>query len=761
MLKSHQVKRCIERQLKKRLSDYHYLGCARGAHFLLQTESANPHRLLSLRLDLDERQLVSRSGVSFFERPGQLSVAQSLSAWQELPIPLAFGSKKSARAAIERFFRDFQPTEHAAYALLERKLEGQDRWFSFWKSHSTELLEPDSPALSELKRGASAELYREMIALARLGAHEPEAEEELDLLLDSLAEEGRYQETASFSLDRSRALQKLSDYQLGDPVLFPLFLSVGLALLGATRLEIEIDSDETWVRYQGVSLGKESLQRLPGVLLASQWSAEDTGLAYLAKALLQAAGREPSQLQLDREQSLDLSGFPADLPESEESAESGTFYRRARFGMKVVKRFVDRRKGDHPEVTELREALAYVGLPWTLNGEEFSGHLTFPQDSVRHLWRDTQSGAVVEFDAWGSQAKESQSPIPATVLCLLQPGSPGGLTAVMHRMEVGLPEQSFRPTTRLVVWLPEMALDLSGRQVVGCQLLEEILAVLPALEEQTWAQLLETFPKLEATAQQAWVGPLLRHLASSGKDSPLWSLSFLPVVGPASLISPGELRELRNVYFATENFEYTLRGSSPVVHLAESDGEAGVAFHKLFSAAIDATATLRRLGHYYRSREAWLSQPQQEPALEVCHEEFQLETPDGVIGLSEMKEPPLKLLCQGRELPSRLRSWVPPYVEIVLSNDHLDMDDAWQQVQPPEILEGLRNRILGSLVTLLDRLQDHHFEHQHHRAQMRAGLRFLKKNGLSMKHWEERRFIKKGRTLVSLRDQPQALEEPD
>lgn len=736
MLKSHQAKRLIEKKASSVFPGSSYLGCARGRHYLEVSQDGGVRRILSLYLNSSERQLEARFGVSFLGRPGAISLAPFLSEWKSLHLPdLEFSSKKTARRALERLFANFDPALHGHSATLERELEKMAQWHSFLERHRDQLARGDEKLVEELKRSAPQEIFHGLMAVARLGENEPSDEEELESLLDSLAEEGSFQATSGFTLDRSRALQKLTDFQLGEPVLCPLFLAVGLSLLGARRLEIEVDSDETWVRYQGVEIGERELQALSSVLLTSRLSSEQIGWDFLAKGLLQAVGREPRMLTLEAGSVFDLRGFPETVETrlSSPLENEGTFYCRTTFGVEVLKRFVGSLSQDHPEVEDLRNTLRYLSLEWVLNGDLQKGRVELEEEAIALLFLNQEAPAP---EVVGGQLKVVPSPIPASVLVVLNRQPESSLTAVLHQMVVELPEELHQPDTRMVVWLPEMALDLSGRRLVASQLLLEIGASLASLEQKIWESLAEFLSGASREQRLFWQQAVLDRWDSEGAKR-LGTLPILPRIEsePTTL---AQYREAIQLY-TLDSFEKALRSGTPVVEVSES---AKTAFLRHFPQAIDATASLEKTAFYYRKYQEWLSLPEQEASLQSCPPEWSLQFDYGWLGFSDQRQPEHQLLCLGRPLPAELSDWAPPYLELALFYDSLEMDDDWTRPGPDSALEFVKGQVRRELKRLLGRFEAKHLESDLCRDQLGHALVYLERNGVTFTTAEQKSWDK-------------------
>lgn len=680
--------------------------------------------------------------------PGPLAVAPAFSHFNIEGASLQeFSSKQSAKRAVEKLLCAYKPEQdHDHRECLETL--SQDRQlrtlYQFLNTHQAQLTDAHSAAAKQLKQIASAELFRQVKGLAILG-HQPREDDELDELLESLTGDGTMIGTDSFSINRDEALRKLADYQLSDSVLFPLFLAVGLTLLGARRLSMTIDSDEVWVTFEGAHLDPNVLEDAPLYLLKPCLDEESFAIQSLARALMQGAKSRSAEMHLKVGDTVtDLMEFPhfsGSVSGLSKKGTDGTFYCRRKFGLDVAKRYLKSLQTSHEEIPDLAWTLRYLPIPWALNEESFAGGIEILEGEIAILWENPDRPAP-DFSS-AEAIIRLPSPLPITVLCRLHPHWPAGLTTVLNCYAVEAPAIEVVPTTHLVLWLPTVATDLSGRNLVSNQFLTECLQSLSDFESLAWTTLAQMFPSLPAATQSDWVGPLLKLLAGeSSVREILVDLPFLPVACEAPT-SPRQWRQRaqRSHVEATAPCRHPLKSGESVISVSP---EWLADYSLAFPDSREATEAVRRSERFYEKKAQWLESPVIPTELLNCPQRLSLELPRdlGFMGLSPQKRPPGRWLHQGRELPYNLHHFVPPYVEVVIHDDEAFMDIDWLILEPFEYVRSVQDLLQRKLPHLIDRLTDEDLKIAIHQEQLLQCLAWLSHRGTSISAWSERPFLK-------------------
>jgi hypothetical protein len=755
MLKKHQIIRAIRSALNDRSDLVLLATIGESSYLLLNQQEPNPpqYRLLRLRVDKEEREVKVHAGLSHFDRCQEIVLAPSFTTWREVDLgELPARSKQTLRKSLKRAVSGFRQELHGGYSLMAANATDPtvEQVFSFFTAHRRDLAEQEPIVQGQLKKIATSIQYAELCRLAQLGEAE-KGEDELESLLESLGSGGSFSGSSSFSLNQEKALQKLTDFQLGERHLFPLFLAAGLSLRGAQKIDIEIDSDEMWVRFQGCRMDGSVLDRLAGLLLSGMVRAEDRGLKKIGQALLQSAGHNPSALELQLDDvTLDLRGFPdfTNPKEPDVGAESGVFYTKVPLSVAVATRFLKSLSTGHAEADQLKSSLAYLPTSWTVNGEDQSVSLPITASSFVFEWQ-AMGRALVELPPQGCLLHEmGSSNVPGHIVLVVTPKSEPSLTVIVDGLTVECPVDLPNSQVQTFLWMSDMTTDLSGQKLVHTQLLDEILEAVQTLEREIPDTLSTRFSTLSDSGKTEWQAPLLGFAAGEGP----WCQAYrrfpcLRLVESDGWRSLADLDSGPVTYYTSQYFQRGLRSGVAVVRL---EPEAVEAFTRIRRDALDATSTLESHRRYYERLDEWLKVPPEEVRLQWADASLRVPLADfeGELGFYSEAKPAARLFSRQRPLPVQIAHWVPPYVELVVNHDELEMNDPWTGIETKPLLAALKAAVTESLKQLLSRLVAKDFELSLHREQMREALVHLRRDGHSLKRWEEVKFIQETRTEI-------------
>ena len=215
-----------------------------------------------------------------------------------------------------------------------------------------------------------------------------------DDLIAALQGAGRVESEGSFSFDREKAREKLRTFQVAEPQRYVLHLVALATLKGATRLEIECDSDDLIARFDGAPLTAEDLDDLYNSSFAAARTDHQRARQQLAIGLHAALALNPRHVRL-------ISGAgegavtmlarhdEADVIGTATAATPGTqIHVKQRFRPGLMVRFVRHLRGTLAEATWLRERGRYASLPISLNGERISEGLELAD--AEHVQRGEQ-----------------------------------------------------------------------------------------------------------------------------------------------------------------------------------------------------------------------------------------------------------------------------------------------------------------------------------------------------------------------------------
>ena len=117
-------------------------------------------------------------------------------------------------------------------------------------------------------------------------------------LIAALQGAGRVDSEGSFSFDREKAREKLRTFQVAEPQRYVLHWVALATLQGASRLEIECDSDDLIARFDGAPITAEDLDDLYNASFAAAPTDRQRARQQLAIGLHAALALNPRHVRL-------------------------------------------------------------------------------------------------------------------------------------------------------------------------------------------------------------------------------------------------------------------------------------------------------------------------------------------------------------------------------------------------------------------------------------------------------------------------------
>ncbi len=194
-------------------------------------------------------------------------------------------------------------------------------------------------------------------------------------LIAELAAGGELASRGEFTLDRERARDKLQRFQLAEPARYVLLLVEAAVAQGATRVQVQIDTDDVRFEFDGTPFDRVALDALWDVLLGDPLPAYP-GLRPLALALNAAMGLRPSFVRVhgagEPGLRLELRAQGAPQLDEAEPASASLVHVRERKGLRSIAEFVRALRSTRDESKFLREHCRYVTTPIFLGKEQVS-----------------------------------------------------------------------------------------------------------------------------------------------------------------------------------------------------------------------------------------------------------------------------------------------------------------------------------------------------------------------------------------------------
>lgn len=193
-----------------------------------------------------------------------------------------------------------------------------------------------------------------------------------DELIARLAAEGELDSAGSFTLDPAAALEKLREFQLRDPTRFVLSWVRAATLLGASRIDIEIDADDVWLRFDGETLGSADFEALWTSVVGQRGSARVRACRELALGINGAFTWEAKSVEVrsgDRIVGFDRSFAMSSAQVSTPTDPRNSIHAKRPIGWDLVRRRMLDRRGELPEELMLVNACAFGAVPIYLEGD--------------------------------------------------------------------------------------------------------------------------------------------------------------------------------------------------------------------------------------------------------------------------------------------------------------------------------------------------------------------------------------------------------
>jgi hypothetical protein len=204
-----------------------------------------------------------------------------------------------------------------------------------------------------------------------------------DELIARLAAEGELDSTGSFTIDPAAALEKLREFQLRDPTRFVLSWVRAATLLGASRIDIEIDADDVWVRFDGEALSTADFEALWSSVVGRRGSARVRACRELALGINGAFTWEAKsvdvrsgELQVGFDRSFAMSNSRVSTP----AGPRNSIHAKRPIGWDLVRRRMLDGRGELPEELLLAHACALGAVPIYLEGKRLNPEREEPSD---------------------------------------------------------------------------------------------------------------------------------------------------------------------------------------------------------------------------------------------------------------------------------------------------------------------------------------------------------------------------------------------
>ena len=202
-------------------------------------------------------------------------------------------------------------------------------------------------------------------------------------LMSQLASEGVLESRGAFALDEEMAREKMGKFQLQHPHGYVLEFFQAAVLLGASRVEVQVDADELWMSWTGShALSPAHLESMYASVFQTSADLIEEGLKHLAIGMNAASSLNLAVQELRcvgaegkvwrRAQAGEVVDLAEVAAREEEQGVPGkvSIYLKERFKPIHIKEFFSRMVREVEEATLLRERCRYGAITLVINGEE-------------------------------------------------------------------------------------------------------------------------------------------------------------------------------------------------------------------------------------------------------------------------------------------------------------------------------------------------------------------------------------------------------
>lgn len=499
-----------------------------------------------------------------------------------------------------------------------------------------------------------------------------------------------------FTIDRQRAREKLSRYQLSDPYAYVLEIVQSAILRGATELTFRFDADDMRVQFDGERYTEEELSNLELAVLEKATTREERARRQLAVALLSVQSLEPKLVVVDSWMGARLerrAGQAEKLGPSSRSKSGNSIHVRDRWHPKILLEFWRQLRGKGEEQVLLRERCAASRVPILVNRKLIS-------QIDWGVTGDTRRAGEVEIKAEGLEGWGGFiNGMPAELLVYCD-----GVRIEKIPLELG--PMPFRA----VVHGERLSKDLSGGAVLRDQAFQEMMeAVARARKIAIRAYCNEDpgfyFDQIRAELLTATSGKELEDVNSYPGclcQLPIWDLAT------GGRVTFSTLLETRNTLgylpFAVEWYHDEVLEDLPVVWRQDKDKRLDVR-RLMGHSTKNVTRRFKAQVASKANRKRWLSRPTR-PVLQGGKTLVKrtLSKPEvrGEVGVYRYPAPPvLRIIKQGCLLYETAPARWPKGLEVVLEADFTPLK-TYEGAQ----IDGLFVRCLLQALTLLPEMYD-------------------------------------------------------
>lgn len=513
---------------------------------------------------------------------------------------------------------------------------------------------------------------------------------EFDAFLADLVPEQAQVSGGSFTLNAAKAAAKLQRYQLSSPQNFVVHLVGGAIAGGATQVRVYVDSDDIMVEFDGSPMSEGELSELLDSMFNPHASMRSKELAV---ALNAAMSLTPRSLKVEtwhqgRGFELQVRGrgkVSALEPVGDRLSLSHRISFRDHLSLRVAHRFLNSLRTDHPELDLLRERCGLGPVPVLLDGQELRS-LPLQESAAFLLWEHPDH-PLGDWDLSSLPGLKESSPGEFSALFLVGPEP--GLQVRVNGVLYEAPPMKKPWSCWCLVVNDKLTRDLSYTGINEDAMWARILLEIPKALSRLTTYSVGIYPESEGERRAALSG-FLRDAGHNGAEEAFQLPVFPTTDGRYSTLKL--LIHGAQILYTNRSWKYPLRSGEEAFQLDERDlallenRRMGIRSSK----PVLADRDLEVSQNYFRKREQWLQEPQQEVKLGAGYQAVKdLSKYTGQIGLLRGQST-LRLYALGRPLPEWEKAELPPGVHLVLNHDEIEVSNDWKRIRRGPILDSIK-----------------------------------------------------------------------
>jgi Zn-finger nucleic acid-binding protein len=318
----------------------------------------------------------------------------------------------------------------------------------------------------------------------------------LESLVAEMRDAGRLDSSGAFTIDASRALDKMRRFQVERPQDFVLWLGAAAVAGGATQFLVTIGISQICVEFDGQQFGPDELHRV----LDESGSTQSGRVGHLAFALTAALGTQPDEIIIESSSHrLHITTGTTRVSRMLDSSDRVRFL--------IVREQSKASSWEDEQFNYLRERIPQKLLKISVNRRQDLGYV-LPADLLhgQHFWKGRDESPLMERLVAGENCRKHSHEGQFSMLLALDSWHRESPSQVLFLYDGLLFPVEFQSPFcfRAIVSWPELRLNLSRTDLVASQEQRSLLDQIKILAEHVASDFIRDYAELK---------PGFRHLA--------------------------------------------------------------------------------------------------------------------------------------------------------------------------------------------------------------------------------------------------------